>query len=157
MLEAEKTIYVAATAKDDKNLTGTTARVPFTVGIDISKAKIGLKKVNGKAATKDYKGVEIELEPEEMEGTIKVKGEASPRSLTMSSDGEKGDYVIVSYSNNIDKGTATAVIQGINDYSGTKTIKFKITQKTMVKGTTPNPSGNPVSNFISNFITKFAN
>lgn len=155
-LEAKKTIYVEATAKDDKNLTGTTARVPFTVGIDISKAKIGLKKVNGKAATKSYEGVEIELKPEEMEGTIKVNGES--KDLHMSADnGLTGDYIIVSYSNNINKGTATAVIQGINDYSGTKTIKFKITQKTMVKGTTPDPSVNPVSNLINNFITKFAN
>ena len=48
--------------------------------------------------------------------------------------GEDKDYVIVSYSNNINKGTATAVIKGVNEYSGTKTIKFKITQKKMVQG-----------------------
>ena len=44
------------------------------------------------------------------------------------------DYELVAYSNNINKGTATAVIRGKGDYSGTKAIKFKITQKTMIKG-----------------------
>ena len=169
-LKAKDMIYVAVEAKDTTNLKDKTSKAAFKVGIDISKAKIALKKVNGKAATKEYTGNEIKLLPEEMEATIKVKGEASPRTLTMSdgkivtdgegtTDGEgiTGDYIIVSYTNNINKGTATAVIKGINDYSGTKTIKFKITPQKMVKGTTTDASVNPVSNLINKFITKFAN
>ncbi|HAE16835.1 MAG TPA: hypothetical protein DCG51_09845 [Erysipelotrichaceae bacterium] len=39
------------------------------------------------------------------------------------------DYKVVSYTNNIKKGTASAVLQGIGQYGGTKTVKFKIVQK----------------------------
>ncbi len=39
------------------------------------------------------------------------------------------DYKVVSYTNNIKKGTASAVLQGIGEYGGTKTVKFKIVQK----------------------------
>lgn len=163
-LKANDMIYVAVEAKDTTNLKEKTSKAPFRVGIDISKAKIALKKVNGKAATKEYKGSVIILTPEEMEASIKVKGEASPRILTMSDgkstiDGEgiTGDYMIVSYTNNINKGTATAVIKGINDYSGTKTIKFKITPQKMVKGKTTDASVNLAPNLINKFITKFAN
>jgi hypothetical protein len=42
-----------------------------------------------------------------------------------------GDYEIVSYTNNIKKGTATMVIRGIGNYGGTKTVKFKIDAKVM--------------------------
>ncbi len=36
------------------------------------------------------------------------------------------DYDIISYSKNIDKGTGYLVIRGKGNYSGTKTISFKI-------------------------------
>ena len=39
------------------------------------------------------------------------------------------DYEIVSYANNIKKGTASATLHGINNYGGYKTVKFKITEK----------------------------
>lgn len=39
------------------------------------------------------------------------------------------DYEIVSYSNNIKKGTATVVVKGIGNYGGTKTLKFTIKSK----------------------------
>ncbi len=42
-----------------------------------------------------------------------------------------GDYEIVSYTNNVKKGTATMVIRGIGNYGGTKTVKFKINAKVM--------------------------
>lgn len=39
------------------------------------------------------------------------------------------DYYIVSYKNNVKKGTATAVIRGLGEYGGTKDVKFKISSK----------------------------
>ena len=39
------------------------------------------------------------------------------------------DYEIVSYSNNVAKGTATVVLKGVGEYGGTKTVTFKIAEK----------------------------
>ena len=39
---------------------------------------------------------------------------------------EGTDYEIIGYYNNIKKGTATVLIRGIRDYSGVKSISFKI-------------------------------
>ncbi len=44
---------------------------------------------------------------------------------------EKTDYEIVSYSNNIKKGTAKITIRGVGNYGGEKTVTFKIVSKTM--------------------------
>lgn len=41
----------------------------------------------------------------------------------------KTDYKITNYTNNINVGTATAIVQGIGNYTGKKTMSFKITQK----------------------------
>ena len=81
-----------------------------------------LNKVNGKTITKTYTGMEIELEETDLTVTIKEAGQS--KLLKMGTD-----YKIVPYSNNINKGTATAVIKGIGSYSGTKTVKFKIVGK----------------------------
>ena len=42
------------------------------------------------------------------------------------------DYEIISYSNNVKKGTATLMIKGIGNYGGTKTVKFTIQAKKFV-------------------------
>ena len=42
---------------------------------------------------------------------------------------QAGDYEIVSYSNNVKKGTAKVTIRGIGNYGGLKTATFKIGQK----------------------------
>ena len=41
------------------------------------------------------------------------------------------DYEIVSFENNTEKGTAKVTIRGIGAYGGTKTVSFKIKQRTM--------------------------
>lgn len=41
------------------------------------------------------------------------------------------DYVIISYSNNVNKGTASMTIMGIGEYGGFKTIKFNIVSSPM--------------------------
>lgn len=127
----ESSIYVqAAAVEKDKNLTGETSlkaedlkEAQFDVGLDISKAKVTGK--DGKPVTRGYEGKPVILKKSELKVTLKVKGEPEPRVL------EDTDYEIVTYANNINKGTATVVIKGIGAYSGTKTFKFKITQKKM--------------------------
>lgn len=123
VLSAGETIYVEAEAKDTKNLAEKTIRAEFKVGKDISKAKVVLSDKIKKGIA--YTGGRITLK----EGDLTVTLRGVTGSLKMGDD-----YELVAYSNNINKGTATAVIRGKGDYSGTKTIKFKITQKTMIKG-----------------------
>ena len=42
------------------------------------------------------------------------------------------DYEIVSYSNNINKGTAKVTFRGIGEFGGVKTVSFKIGQRSIV-------------------------
>lgn len=124
-LTADTEIYVEATAAEkEKNLTGTTKKECFKVGKDISKAKFKLKK----GLAKEYTGAEVKLTKEDFE-SVTYKDKSGTSNLTLDAE-----YEIIEYSNNINKGTATAVIRGKGSYSGTKIIKFKIKQKKMVKG-----------------------
>ena len=112
------TIVVEAEAKDTTNLDGKTTKIKIKVGANIGKAKFKLKKVSGKTLTKTYTGAEIELNKDDLEVTMKgASGEIT--------------YEIVGYTNNINKGTATAYIQGTGEYSGTNKVKFKIVSKKM--------------------------
>ena len=43
------------------------------------------------------------------------------------------EYEIISYTNNINKGTAKLTIQGQGNYGGTKTVSFKIKGKSLFK------------------------
>ena len=118
VLNAGDVIHVVARANDSTNLTAGTTEADFTVGKDISKAKFTLTPEAKKGIA--YTGSEIKLEEKHFASATYKDG----TELHMN-----GEYEIVSYANNVNKGTATAVIKGINGYSGTKTIKFKITQK----------------------------
>ncbi len=119
-LTAGTTVYVEAVAADGKNLeTDTkTKRAEFSVGVNIAKAKVKDAQT-GKSVTKVYTGQAITFAEGELEVTL--KGVTDPLKLGT-------DYEIV-YSDNVNKGTALAFIKGIGVYSGTKTIKFKITAK----------------------------
>lgn len=82
------------------------------VKADISKATV-------KVETQYYTGKAVE--PGKDQISIVVKGvKLSP-----------SDYEIVSYSNNVNKGTATIVLRGVGNYGGMKTVKFKISAKTV--------------------------
>lgn len=119
-LTAGAAIYVEASAKDNNNLeaASTTPKAAFTVGKNIAKATV--KDANtGKSFTKTYTGKPITIAKGELE--VKLKDVAEP--LVLGTDYE------IEYSNNINKGTAIAYIKGIGKYSGTKTVKFKITAK----------------------------
>lgn len=77
---------------------------------DIAKAKVTI-------APQDYTGKEIELTKPQIKIML-GKDPVSPEN-----------YEIVSYSNNIRKGTATVIIRGTGDFGGTKKATFKIRAK----------------------------
>lgn len=128
-LKAGDTILVKAVAKDVKNLkAGTeTASVACKAGRNIASANISFY-------SKVYTGSKITLQEGDLKSaTIRVKGKTIPLKLKPAgaSSGKGYDFEIVSYSNNVSKGTASAVIRGLGDYSGTKTVRFSITAKPM--------------------------
>ena len=137
------TIYVEAEAKDTLNIKGKTEAAAFTVGKDIAKAKAVINKVDKKTITKTYTGAPVALEAKDL--TVSIKEAGVWKNLEMGKD-----FEIVSYSNNINKGTATAVISGIGEYSGTKTVKFKIVGKDMKIDSAA--SWEDSAGFIRNFI-----
>lgn len=135
--KAGDVIYLQAVAKDKKNLVEdsvTLEPLMVTVGANIAKAKVKLS-----FKTKAYTGTYVELAEGDLEVTIKDGRDIKTLKLKpeILVEGEEYDYEIISYSNNIYKGTATAVIRGIGKYSGTKTIKFKIAAKEMKKAKDP--------------------
>ena len=95
------------------NYTGTASAVYRITPVSFSKVKV-------KIASKVYTGSPVTLNKSDI--TVKYGGELLQDS----------DYEIVSYKNNLKAGTATVVIQGVGDYGGTKTVKFKIAKKTLL-------------------------
>ncbi len=91
----------------------------IVVASSISKAKI---KVN-KNLVKTYTGEAITLDDEDFNNIdVSIKG----TKLVYGTD-----FVVASYANNIKKGKMTVTIEGIGDYSGTKTFKVKIVPQEM--------------------------
>ena len=101
---------ITAKVKGLGNYTGDISCTYRIVQADISKAKCSIP-------TQTYTGKEIK--PGKDDISIKIGGVKLA----------KEDYEIVSYTNNVNKGTATVVIKGVGNYGGTKTIKFKIKSK----------------------------
>ena len=92
----------------------------ISLGKTISKAK-----VNTKSVTKTYTGEPIELDEDDFgEGKIVLTYGKDKTNLEYGKD-----FKIVSYLNNVNKGSMTVTIQGLGDYSGTKTFKVKIKAK----------------------------
>lgn len=123
---AEGAVTVEAAARDN-NLKGKTPQSGFSV---CNKSKIsGLRAVlkrdiNSRVITKEYTGDEIELTDKDFDVMIKVNG--GYKTLIYETE-----YYIAGYLNNTNRGTATAIIQLKGEYSGTTTLKFRITQKAM--------------------------
>lgn len=108
IIPAGTVIRVTAVAKGS-NYSGT-----VSCFYRITKADIGKAAVTIPAQTYTGRAVMPENEIK-----IKLNGQILP--------GE--NYQVTGYSNNINKGTATVTISGINDCGGTKTTKFKIKGK----------------------------
>ena len=94
----------------------------------IAAAKINTLKftVNG---GKPYTYTGKEIRPGKSAITLSVKAGRSWKPLS-ESEAEKA-YEIISYKNNISRGTATITIKGTGDYAGTMNITFKIVNRTI--------------------------
>lgn len=108
IIPAGTMIRITAAAKGS-NYSGTVSCVYRITKADIGKAVV-------KIPVQTYTGRAITLENEIK---IKLNGQLLP--------GE--NYKITGYSNNINKGTATVTISGINDCGGEKTVNFRIKEK----------------------------
>ncbi len=96
------------------NYTGSAEGVYSITGADIAKAKVTVPQ-------QTYTGKAIK--PTEKEISVLMGG------MPVSAE----DYEIISYTNNINKGTAKLTIRGLGNYGGTKTVSFKIKGKSLFK------------------------
>ncbi|MBQ6221981.1 MAG: Ig-like domain-containing protein [Solobacterium sp.] len=85
-------------------------------GYSVAKMKVTVK-------TQEYTGKEIQVTGED----FTFKSGKKTVDLTLGQD-----YIIAGYTNNVKKGTATVTIEGIGEYGGTKTVKFKIGQRSVI-------------------------
>ena len=110
IIPAGTEIFVTVKAKEGSGFTGELTGSYRIVQADISK-------VAAKVTDQTYTGSAITPGKEEITLTMK--------KVPLAAD----DYEIVSYSNNVKKGTATVIIRGVGNYGGTKKITFKIKSK----------------------------
>lgn len=96
------------------NYTGSAEGIYSITRADIARAKVTVPQ-------QTYTGKAIE--PTEKEISVLMNG------MPVSAE----EYEIISYTNNINKGTAKLTIQGKGNYGGTKTVSFKIKGKSMIK------------------------
>ncbi len=101
---------ITVSVKGLGNYSGNISGTYRIVQADISKAKAAV-------VNQVYTGDAIE--PGKDEITLKISGFKLAEA----------DYEIVSYSNNVNKGTATIIVKGVGNYGGTKKITFKIQKK----------------------------
>ncbi|MBQ6334052.1 MAG: S8 family serine peptidase [Erysipelotrichaceae bacterium] len=104
---------ITVTAQGKGNYTGSVSATYRVVSSNISSAKV-------KVANQIYTGQPVLVDKAEI--TIKLNKE------TLNPE----DFEIVSYTNNISKGTATLTIKGVGNYGGTKTVNFKIVRKSFL-------------------------
>lgn len=112
IIPAGTVLMVTANAKDGGNYSGTVTGEYRITQAAISSASISIPK-------QTYTGRAIILDKSQI--TVKMKGNPVDQS----------QYEIVpgSYKNNVKKGTASVTIRGIDNYGGTKTVKFSIRAK----------------------------
>ena len=124
--EAETVITVCITGKG--NYTGETTETYrlLNKGTDISKAVF-------KISTQEYTGKEILITDMEQFVTL-ISGDKGAY-VTVNKQKEYltlgEDFEVVSYTNNVKKGTAKVTFRGIGEYGGMKTVSFKIGQRSI--------------------------
>ncbi len=82
-----------------------------------------------KIAPQKYTGAEVNLSANAFEDARYSKNAVTQLKFGTAAEAEndKGvDFIVIGYSNNVKRGTAKATIRGVNGYSGTKTVTFKI-------------------------------
>ena len=116
--QVDQNTQIRAIIEGVKNYTGTSSvTYGFTVAAnDLSKAKVTVN-----PASWDYTGNPIEPSGKQIVVTF-----GNGKKLT-----EGVDYQIVGFSNNVNKGTANVIVEGIGNYSGVKVGTFKIVQRSM--------------------------
>ena len=118
-------LFVLSAREDDPSYSGSrTVSIQMT-GTSVSKA-------SASNVSLEYNGREQTLTPENF-SLVLYPGKANEYRLTMGKD-----YEVVSYSKNLNAGNASAVIQGIGTFSGTKKVTYRIT-----------PSSEPVTVEVS--------
>ncbi|MCR5450703.1 MAG: Ig-like domain-containing protein [Solobacterium sp.] len=105
---------IKVTVNGIKNYTGSLSGT-----YKVIKAVENIAKATVTVAPQEYTGKAVTVAKKDI--TIKLNG----------TELAYGDYEIVSYTNNVKKGTATMVLRGTGNYGGTKTVKFKISAKVM--------------------------
>lgn len=75
-------------------------------------------------AKKTYTGKKIRLTNADLTGILYTGSKKSPTYLIPGTD-----FKVISYTNNIETGTAKVTLQGIGKCGGTKTLTFKIVAK----------------------------
>lgn len=115
IIPAGTRLNVRIDAKGGSNYTGTLTGAYRITQAAISSASISIPK-------QTYTGQAIVLDKSQI--TVKLKGKMI----------EQDQYEIVpnSYKNNVKKGTASVTVRGVNNYGGTKTVKFSIRAKGFV-------------------------
>ena len=117
VVPADTVIKVTVTGKGNYTRTAETCYRILETGKDISKLTF-------KIANQEYTGSPVTID----EGDItSIKLGKKVQELVLGTD-----YEIVSYTNNINKGTAKVTFRGIGEYGGTKTVSFKIGQRSIV-------------------------
>lgn len=112
IIPAGTVLKVTVSAKDGGNYTGT-----LSSEYRITKASIGSASIS--IPNQIYTGQAIT--PDKSQVTVKIKKDPV--------DASQYEIVPDSYKNNIKKGTASVTIQGVDNYGGTKTVKFSIKAK----------------------------
>ncbi|MDD6201629.1 MAG: hypothetical protein PUB13_01600, partial [Lachnospiraceae bacterium] len=106
---------IRATVQGKDAYEGSTSILYRVYVADISKAKVE------PIVSKPYTGKAITLTKSDI--VMTVDKNAGPLDVS--------DYEIVSYSKNINRGTAKVKIKGVGNYGGTKEITFKIIDKSV--------------------------
>lgn len=102
-------LRVTVSAREGGNYTGTIAGEYRITRAAISSASVSIPK-------QTYTGRPIEFEKNQI--TVRIKKETV--------DPSQYEIVPGSYKNNVKKGTASVTIRGVDNYGGTKTVKFAI-------------------------------
>ncbi len=112
IIPARTVLKVRVTAAEGGNYTGTLEGTYRIVKADIASASVSVQK-------QIYTGQPVTLEKNQL--TVKVKGKEL--------DDSQYEIVPGSYKNNVHKGTASVTVRGVNNYGGTKTVRFTIRPK----------------------------
>ncbi len=89
-----------------------------------SSANINKAGLKNKIADQSYTGNEVKLSYADLTNVLYTGKKSSPQYLVPGTD-----FEIISYQNNIKRGTAKVVLKGKGSYAGTKTLSFRIVQR----------------------------